>query len=515
MSEQLLDTEAVSATATQAPPAAMFQGYDTFMSAGRSQTAVKGDTIQNGADVEVNYAVCYDYSQLQQALNISASIAASFGFGSVSDKTTFSQSLNVTNTSVTVVVYARNALKMTGTNVALTAAQPTNLNDFFQSYGDSFVNYIVAGGEYIAAYVFYAQTTEEQESISTEFQAQGISSSGTVDASVQANFETALKNINTKKTLKQYLSGYSGMPLPSGDPIDGIFQFATNLSSMVPNAPVILSYSTTGYEQAGIPQATFTPIITTRSLFNGIGSQPGLADAYATLMAILNKAQAIENVYSTYGYTGDADLPNRIQQIQADIKTLDLLFNQMDQDPTKTYSAPSLPSLLFGTPTLNCELNTTSWGGTWGTPFTQITLADVSASTKLVTLIARGGAILDFLSMTYMSDQGAVMYNVGGSGGDSNSMLQLQPGEWITGVSGWWGDNGTIHQITFTTSKNQSFTCPATLWQGTNQFDWTAGQNELVIGFVGQADAYVQKIGVITGTFMPATWVPYRNPTIG
>src|SRR5437016_5093391 len=60
-------------------PVALFQGYDSFMSAARS-TAVTGQQVSAGAVAQTYYQTCTDIESVSTALNISGSMSASFGF---------------------------------------------------------------------------------------------------------------------------------------------------------------------------------------------------------------------------------------------------------------------------------------------------------------------------------------------------------------------------------------------------------------------------------------------------
>src|SRR3954454_21110110 len=196
-------------SATDAPPVAMFQGYDTFMSAGRS-TAVQGTSGSSGATAETYYQVCYDYDTLQTTLNVSSSVSASFGFGSLDAKAEFIDSLSITNTSVTIIVYTNILINsLTATNVELVDAPPTDINAFFQVYGDSYLSSVVTGAEYAAAYVFYSQSIEQQRQITSTLSANGITASGSLTASLQTSLNEVQEQVTTRQSLRQFMSGFT------------------------------------------------------------------------------------------------------------------------------------------------------------------------------------------------------------------------------------------------------------------------------------------------------------------
>ncbi|HEX4496329.1 MAG TPA: jacalin-like lectin [Thermoanaerobaculia bacterium] len=498
----LLSTTDVSAT--DAPPVALFQGYDTFMSAGRS-TAVKGTSESGGATAETYYQVCYDYDMLQTTLNVSSSVSASFGFGSVDAKAEFIESLSITTTSVTIIVYT-NILSssLTATNVELADAAPTDINAFFQVYGDSYLNSVVIGAEYAAAYVFYSQSIEQQRQITSTLAANGISASGSLNASLQTSLNEVQQQVTTRQSLRQFMSGFTNPIFPTSDQI---INFALSFGAQTPNSPAVIDYQVTGYEH--VPgMAPFTSVVTTRTLYNGVGSQDGLADDYATLSAVKNAVLALQDIYVTYGYTGDVTLSTNSALVQQDIKTLDTLFHEMDLDPTLTYSAPSLPALALGTPELSVINHIQGpWGGNGGEPFGQVTEASVSESLVVSKLSLRGDRWVDQLAYTYQSDAGTVSYTQGGNGGDQSATLQLQSGERLASISGWYGTY--VNQITIETSYGNSFTWPSSPDQTTGTFSWKAQESTVFLGFAGRSGRYLDALSLVTATFAAARWVAY------
>lgn len=496
-----------SAISTGAPPVALFQGYDSFMSAGRS-TAVAGTSQPSGAKAESYYQVCYDYESLQETLNVSSSVSASFGFGSVDAKADFINSLNVTNTSVTIIVYT-NILTdaQTVTSVKLTGAPPTDINAFFQAYGDSYLNSLVTGAEYAAAYVFYAQSIEQQRVIQTQLKASGISESGSLSAELQTSLTTAQQNVTTRQSLRQFMSGFKNPIFP---PENQIVNFALNFGAKTPDAPAIVSYDTTGYEHVpDMPAAKFAPVIANRDLYDGIGSQPGLADDYATLSAVKNAVLAIDDVYDTYGYTGDTKLTANYAIVEADIKTLDTLFNEIDRDPTLPHTAPSLPALALGTPALNIVLNLQGpWGGAGGDPFDDgVSQSSVSNSMMLAKFSMRGGSWVDQIAYAYAADSGETSFVHGGNGGSQSRTMTLQTGEQVKSISGFYGR--FVNQITLTTSFGNMFTWPPSPDGAPNSFSWTQQGSTYFLAFAGRSGEFLDSLSLLTVTFAEARWVTY------
>lgn len=97
-------TELTQTPATATPPTTLFQGYDIFTNSGMS-TAVEGTSASLGGVTRCNYYICTNYSEVQQALDISASVSAMCDFGTVDAKTQFAQSLNITTYIISIVAY--------------------------------------------------------------------------------------------------------------------------------------------------------------------------------------------------------------------------------------------------------------------------------------------------------------------------------------------------------------------------------------------------------------------------
>src|SRR4051794_9639114 len=104
MSNSMFQIAKTAAVQGGSPPTDLFQGYDSFVGSGRS-TALTGTKGAAGANSQTYWKVCTDTNSLYEAMNISGSVSASFGLGSVDAKMSFAQNLNVSSTSVTVVVY--------------------------------------------------------------------------------------------------------------------------------------------------------------------------------------------------------------------------------------------------------------------------------------------------------------------------------------------------------------------------------------------------------------------------
>jgi hypothetical protein len=177
MSEPLTTAARAPVPVPQAPPVELFQGFDSFANEARAK-AVGGDWGAGGGEARLDYTVCYDMQALQKALDVSGSISASAGFGSASAKASYVHRMNITNTCLSIVIYASkisDCQRYTSARLSKDVLPPrdtyNSVNMFFKAYGDSFVSSITRGAEYAATYIFRSQTAEEQTKIHEEFKA--------------------------------------------------------------------------------------------------------------------------------------------------------------------------------------------------------------------------------------------------------------------------------------------------------------------------------------------------------
>lgn len=512
-SATLTNDPVVSPAAAQggSPPTDLFQGYDSFVGSGRS-TALTGTKGAAGATSQTYYKVCTDTASLYQAMNISGSVSASFGLGSVDAKMSFAQSLNVTSTSVTVVVYTNVITDSSSCgDVKLNVAPPKDITNFFLPYGDSYVSSITKGAEYIAVYVFQSTSITDQQSITASLNAS--------DFGVSAQLSTAISSISTSTStnvsMSQLMTGVSKPAYPNEN---DMITFALNFGTTKIDAPTVISFETTGYEHVpGL--ALFTKLQDNRNLIlgNGAPGDPGLAGDYAALTLVLNQIDAIQNVYSSYSYYGDTTLPGRKTQVIADMQAITNLVAQMDNAPAAKYSAPSLPSLSYGTPTLTYSLGQPggSIGLGGGTPFNDVSAATIAAGSTIAALTLYGSDALTGMEVTYTNGGGLVVH--GSNTDPASQTLDYTGSEASVIVSIICDASGALYTLGVNQATIQSDGMIGTY---TGSLSWPAltfpngGSTAeatyppgLPIGFFGSVDnGVLSQLSVVTLTPSPATW---------
>ncbi|XP_072986963.1 protein GOS9-like [Typha latifolia] len=133
------------------------------------------------------------------------------------------------------------------------------------------------------------------------------------------------------------------------------------------------------------------------------------------------------------------------------------------------------------------------WGGDGGEPF------DMGAATRLLAVRVRHGAAIDAIQILYERD-GYVEWTpqFGGDGGELDE-ITLQEGEFLTSISGYYGDFASINvvrSLTFGTNLSSTYG-PYGVEEGT-PFSAPLEEGQIV-GFFGRSGALLDAIGVYLG----------------
>jgi hypothetical protein len=342
-------------TLSQAPTQ-LYEGFDSFQGEARD-TAVGGNTTDSSptsltGGYSTNYvSICTDSDSVSDSLSISASLSDA----SVDAKASWVQSLSITSTSVVVIVHT---VVQTGQQQAasysLTATAPPPVQDFFNAYGDSFVNEIVTGAEYYAAFIYDSTTVDKQDEIKTSLSG----SAGTLSGKLSTTLDDVSSSTSTSMRVSQEMLGVSNIKYPDTD-ADSMVTFALGFPNETFNAPTILAYAVTGYEHVpGI--SGFQAVETNRNL---LGTTT-FVDASAALSSLSSQVALLQQMYSAYQYTSDTEFAGKAAQVDADLATLNALIAGIEANVTGQFTAPSLPSLDYGTPlvtyTVSPGITTTS-----------------------------------------------------------------------------------------------------------------------------------------------------------
>jgi len=484
-------------------PALLFQGYDSFTSSARL-TAVQGVRVPGGDVARRDYVVCRDIFSLRAALGISASVAATFGFGSVSAKADFMRGLEVGPHAVCVVVYASAITESVACREAgLIGRVPENVAAFVEVNGDAWVSRMVTGAEYIAVYAFHAQSPKQAQGVVNILAANGIWEGGGLESGLQAALELSCSQMRVRHVMRQFMSGHFAQLLPeAGD----VVRFAQGFGEAKPDMPAVLSFETTGYEMLpGLGEA-FAPVVRTRNLFTGGPAGRGLAQDYAQACAVGHAAAQIREVYRAYLYVGDHGLEARMAVVRADIAALTALFRQMAAKPAAAHARPVLQAAGLGAPALSFVVNRVRLGGGGGgEAFEDMAAVDVVQGRRLTGVNLGGDGRLRRLSASYDGPGGSVTRQHGGEAPAGAKALVLGPQEMVNYVSGNFGE--AVQRVKVMTNKGNSVSWPAAAADGAvGSFNWSAGGGAVFLGFCGRAGAQLDQLGVVTLTLGPAVW---------
>lgn len=504
MNVQSKDT-ALEDTAHYSGPASLHQGYDSVTGAGRS-TSIIGESVENGAATTLKCTVCTSIQDLAQALEINESLSAAYGpLGSADQKLDFVRNLDVTTSSISVVVYCRHVARIqTLQNQQLDPSVPAptdakSIAAFFNAYGDSFLSSVTYGGEYYAVYTFYANDSQQQSSIKANLQASGIFSGVSVDSRFQAQFDQVIISATTRTNFSQSVSGIQNPLLPQ---IENIVDYAIKFPSIPLDMQAVIEFGIMGYENV-IGLNIMKVLVTNRKYFNGSTTQPGLAAKLGSLVALRNKIEDLAGTYATYGATLDPKLTLVRSEVNDDIDAICNQIEGWEDDPTQVFPAISLDSLKQGTPILSISVNAFGpFGGSGGGLFDDINpspLEFICSRTQLVSISLYGGKYVDRLTADYMCEGKTSTFNHGGEGGGYAGTLSISVSNPITGVS---GDSGNVvDKLTISGS-----TVLSVGGSGGGSFQSNIPANNFLLGFRGRSGKYLDQIIIIYAGFNPVIW---------
>ncbi|WP_342619796.1 hypothetical protein [Rhodoferax sp. GW822-FHT02A01] len=537
-------TNAKSAGPT--PPSVLFQGVDTFTGSARS-TAVVGTSTQVGGEEICTYTTCTNVKSLTKSLQINGDLSASSVFGSIDAKTKYVHNLDLTSTSVVVAVYVNNVAATNAyTNVGLAQGVtiPKHINDFYLGYGDSFVSEITVGAEYIATYVFYSESAEDQTSVVNALSAKGVGAGGSITVSLDTAIQTVRNQMTVRFAFAQTILGLTGVPLPTEE---NLYQFALAFAARTPNPGMVINFKTTGYEHVPGVGNALDPIVKVRLAFTGGINGDGISANYASLTGLDHATQWILDVYKTYGYGGDKDLTERGKKISLDRESLGNVIIAISKDATVLPKVPPLPSLEWGTPVLNFSTpgaamvwpSSTSPGPSY---FADVGYRDVLSQTKLtsvsiggVTVSSIGGTVEDvsMISTTYASAEGSKTFTRGGnvqvwgSTWSQTMPFEFQLTDQVASMSGTEENANSIYPFerfvlsSFAITRLSQGVPAHSRWPQAQVGDpqgatWTPAVGEVFVGFCGTTSpdggvnggSVLVTLSPLTTTFSPASWSP-------
>lgn len=503
----MAETRAPLTAEKATPPTVLFQGVNSVLGQGLS-TAVEGECASEGGLSEIRCNVSLDIQELANALAIDQSLSVGFGpMGSIDQKLSFVRSLKVTTTSVVLSVYSRKALgsqRRTDVRFKSGLAISEDVDAFVRAYGDSYVASLTRGGEYIGVYVFYSQTREEQQSLTTSLKASGVFSSVTVGAELQTKIDSFLKSTKVNYSFQQWGSGLSSFAWP--EPA-GFIDYALKFPSFNLDSPRIIGFSTAGYETVPGCGSSFDKVALNRTYLGGDEVVGGLAEKLVTMTQISDQIRWLEGIYGQYGYRADTVLSENKALVAAEIAAVQAQMSAYLSKATSDFPPLTLQSLARGTPVLGVPVVSEPpvWGGPGGGPFNDVDLTTyIQRKTRITAIGLRGGDHVDRLSVTYSDSTGRQdTLSHGGNGGADQGTLQLLEGEGLSQIAGRSG--ARLDRVVFATSGGRSIAAGSA--SGGSPFGpWLVPDGAFVMGFKGRCGAEIDALQVIYASLTPARW---------
>jgi hypothetical protein len=490
-------------------PTSLFQGYNAVLGIGMS-TAVIGKATNIGAESFVNCTICRTMKEVSDAMEVNASFSASYAGVSVDAKANYLDSTKITKNSLSIVVRAKQISKaesMTSATLLdeIKLETISDVKNFVAAHGDSFISKVVHGGEYIATYVFYCESDEEQREIETSL---GITSS-----EVSVNLSMKLKHTQSTTTVRsqlfQYLSGVTEVGKPKGE---DIAEFALQFSKLHLNAPVICGFEWKGYEDLPKLASIFEEVAERRRYFCGGEVFSGLNSKLSRLLEVKNEIDEIQSIYKFYGGHTDQQLSARLAENESDITAIKKQHNMYRHDPAQAFEEPPLPSLANGAPRLMFKpFKDFISGSDNGDAFDDIPniRAHLRKKTRIASIAIEDTFFIKRLSTIYYHSAGFVTETKshGVGGGHYKPPLMMDEGVVISEMSGAEENNGgdpSIHMISFKDSDGVSMTGgrPAGV-----PFNWPIPKERFVLGFFGRTnDDGIRALGIHTAEFANAKW---------
>lgn len=505
-------------------------GYNTFTGGACASALLisPGQTSPGTATSSMTAQVCTSYESVCTALGISASFSVASMF---QENPTATSHLDMTTTSVAVVIRAASSTPTTLTATPSPAegmqapTTATEVNSFFQQYGDSYVSSLELGGVYVAIYVFHCQSTPEQQSLQSSLAALN----GSLGSSTSTVLSSALTNPTTNWTCHQYVSGAAGSNLPSPQDTAALITFALAFPASAAQAtPAVISFTTTGYEQlpsfqTPATQAAFAQVIANRNTFTQT-----IAPTVVALVGVQNQIGSILNVYDTYGGFDDSVLIANGRTIVSSIQLMKKWVDAIDQNPTVNPEnaadvAQINTALGYGSPTLSYQMSSAqSLGAAGGVPFMDICASPVvpaypSAPAPipimqlpvLVSVQLYGSTTIAVMQCQYVTKSPPQLHTfkhgTTQSSGGWGPALNLQSGEFIVAIGG--STSSHLHQLSFMTNYGQNVTFPPGS-VGVVPFQWFVPNGSTLVGFQGHSSWDLHQLIPILITFQPATWTP-------
>ena len=498
------------------------------------QRALEGEVVaMAGAPVgtTTDLQLCRTASELSRTLEGQFGLSASLGpVPLIGLRRTFQDSLHTTSFSLSLVLQARRVLDglevqepRLRTDLAL-PRDSTDLDEFVQLHGDSWVRGVLMGAEVQGVFTLYAQSQQEADSLAQNVQAilpvQGISLAPDFGRKLSQISSSSDLNVNVKFQVL-------GVPQPVLSTPEQLLEFISTFGSLPIDRPVPLALDCRGYEEIGELRELFEPVVRNRQLFLGDPAQPsrlGLLRRQQCLQQIANQCRWVEDTYRLYGQTPDPSLPTHADRIQADLASIESLTAAFARSASTPLQEPTLTGLSLGSPRLSPRLIVGNrLGGDGGRSFAfSDRFKAIARRRRLAAVALNAGRLIDQIRLTYVQEpdplsagslprQWTEAHPAGSSGGDDRGSLELDLDnqEQIISLN---ANTGTgVDQLEFISSGGQRLSGGRPS-NGGRASSWSAGPQQVLLGFQGSARTWLDALQPVIADFSDALhWEPLRR----
>lgn|GEM_PF-4590176 len=495
----------------------LFQGFDTY--GGHACNRIVQGTAGTATAYKKSYVrTCTSRSDLSSALEIDASVSATYGTFSFDSKSKYLHELNTTDETVTVVIYAANTEETTRSDASIPQATidklttPEAVRDFVKQYGDQWVDSVRIGSEFMASFTFRSQTREEKTRVEQELKASGVFGA-TLNASLAMKISNAMKNVSVETVTKYEVVGLS-KGTPSSNDVDGLVKFALEFMNLAPDKPKVVSFTTLPYEALLPSSVDFAAVTANRAAFVGTPARMGWSGMMIQLQDVMNTCVDIRRIYAFYANQQDPLLTSRNTQVKQDLDRLYAEVQEVRSNQSKVWDLKAPASLEYGMPSLNvtvmCPVAPNFLQGAGGGQFTDVTRDQVSQLIHLDRVRVESSSIIDMVVARYSVQypkQSPYDLKHGDPWNQNHPALELDPDDFIVEMAGWMGYNFwgayDVAGLVFRTAKGKYFESgPAAKVKDR----WVAAPGEVMVGFTGRSGTCVDTLKPLVARFGPAKW---------
>jgi hypothetical protein len=432
----------------------------------------------------------------------------------------FQQSLKTTTFSVSLVVQARRiveSLEVVQASLLPAIAlpgTPQQLDQFVALYGDRWVSGIQMGAEVQGVYTLYAQSCQEADALAHRLEAivplSGVSITPAFSQELRTLTGEFTQNISVKMQVK-------GIPAPRVRTPEDLLEIVSGFGSLPITEPELLAVVTRGYEELPELLPVFHAVVANRRLFFGnpaMPSLPGLQHRKAQLEQLSNQCRWVTDTYRLYSQIPDQSLQTNHRLIKADIAAIEALAAAYERSASTPLQPPALTAVNCGSPRLTPKvIPGPALGGQGGEPFTfRDRDQAIQRRRRLRRVGMRSGRLIDQIRLTYTQEADGLIASAdphewtevhGGDGGDDRGVLDLDEGmhAHITTINANTGTGVDELELISSTGEKLQGGRPSTGGQAST---WKAGPQQVLLGFQGRAETWLDALHPIVADFTNA-----------